>query len=226
MNETEWQTSTDSIQMLKWLGDKISPRKKRLFGCALCRKLGHLLRHKPAFVAIEAAEMFADGLLNDKELWHAYNLAHSSLRQCKLEWRASYFARCAVSCITDPNDPLPANIVHGNFRTALQIAAEKQKTDTARNAFENARKIEADLLRDIVGNPFSQAATSWATFSNDVAKTKTEFVYANRRFDLLPDIADILERAGCTSDEVLNHCRQTSEHTRGCWVIDALLSKS
>jgi hypothetical protein len=229
MTETEWRTSDDSIEMLKWLGDKISPRKMLLFGCALCHKLEHLLRHKSAIAAIGEIEQCADNLLNAKDLWHAHTLAYSSLRQCKPEWRASYYARCAVVCVIPPTVEQIAGmnrIVQGNFRLALQIAAEKQKTDAAQIAFENACTIEADLLRDIVGNPFSKAASSWPSFNSDVAKTKAEFVYVNRRFDLLPEIADILEVAGCTSDEILNHCRQPSEHVRGCWVIDELLSKS
>ena len=41
-----------------------------------------------------------------------------------------------------------------------------------------------------------------------------------------PDDAVALMDAGCDSEEILLHCRQTTGHTRGCWVIDLLLGKS
>jgi len=47
-------------------------------------------------------------------------------------------------------------------------------------------------------------------------------IYANRAFDNLP----ILEDAGCTNLDILNHCRQSGEHTRGCWVVDLVVGKS
>jgi hypothetical protein len=40
-------------------------------------------------------------------------------------------------------------------------------------------------------------------------------------------LADALEEAGMTDEEVLNHCRQEGAvHARGCWVTDLLLGKS
>jgi hypothetical protein len=42
----------------------------------------------------------------------------------------------------------------------------------------------------------------------------------------MPILADALQDAGCTSEDVLNHCRATEwEHVRGCWVVDLLLGK-
>jgi Family of unknown function (DUF6361) len=38
-------------------------------------------------------------------------------------------------------------------------------------------------------------------------------------------LADALEDAGCTSQDILDHCRQPGEHCRGCWVADLLLGK-
>jgi len=45
-------------------------------------------------------------------------------------------------------------------------------------------------------------------------------------FDRLPILADALEDAGCTDATILNHCRGSSTHVLGCWVVDALLGKS
>lgn len=50
-------------------------------------------------------------------------------------------------------------------------------------------------------------------------------IYDNRAFDLMPQLADVLEEAGCTNANILEHCRQLSDHVRGCWVVDLILGK-
>jgi hypothetical protein len=50
-----------------------------------------------------------------------------------------------------------------------------------------------------------------------------EEIYAARRFEQLPILADALEEAGCTDRMILEHCRQPGVHVRGCWVLDLLL---
>jgi hypothetical protein len=47
-----------------------------------------------------------------------------------------------------------------------------------------------------------------------------------RRWDDLPILADALEEAGCEDRDMLDHCRQPSEHTWDCWVIALLLGKT
>jgi hypothetical protein len=49
--------------------------------------------------------------------------------------------------------------------------------------------------------------------------------YDERAFDRMPILAGALEEAGCTSQDILGHCRQPGEHVRGCWVVDLLLGK-
>ena len=50
-------------------------------------------------------------------------------------------------------------------------------------------------------------------------------IYDDRAFDRMPILADALEDAGCMDQTILNHCRQSGEHVRGCWVVDLLLGK-
>ncbi|MBA4191444.1 MAG: hypothetical protein C0467_25985 [Planctomycetaceae bacterium] len=77
------------------------------------------------------------------------------------------------------------------------------------------------FLRDIFGNPFRQVAVNpfWLT-STVVALA--EHIYQERAFDQMPILADALQDAGCDNEEILNHCRQSGEHVRGCWLIDIL----
>jgi hypothetical protein len=50
-------------------------------------------------------------------------------------------------------------------------------------------------------------------------------IYTDRAFDRMPILADALEDAGCTNQDILEHCRGGGEHVRGCWVVDLLLAK-
>jgi hypothetical protein len=50
-------------------------------------------------------------------------------------------------------------------------------------------------------------------------------VYAERRFDELPVLADALEEAGCRDADVLGHCRGPGPHARGCWVVGLILGE-
>ena len=57
-----------------------------------------------------------------------------------------------------------------------------------------------------------------------VALTLARTVYDERRWELLPLLADLLEEAGCPA-EVSAHCRGPGPHVRGCWVVDLLLGQ-
>jgi hypothetical protein len=57
-------------------------------------------------------------------------------------------------------------------------------------------------------------------------KQLTAAIYDDGAFDRMPILADALEDAGCTSQDILNHCRQPGEHCRGCWVVDLLLGRA
>jgi hypothetical protein len=46
-----------------------------------------------------------------------------------------------------------------------------------------------------------------------------------RDFAAMPLLADALQDAGCTDDRVLDHCRGSGPHVKGCWVVDLVLGK-
>jgi hypothetical protein len=51
-------------------------------------------------------------------------------------------------------------------------------------------------------------------------------IYEDETFEHLPILADALEEAGCSDEEILGHLRGPEPHVRGCWVVDLLLDKT
>jgi hypothetical protein len=63
MTEDEWWRSDDVTAMLKWLRPhrrRVTDRKIRLFACACCRRIEHLLTDERLRKGLEAAEAYAD----------------------------------------------------------------------------------------------------------------------------------------------------------------------
>ena len=82
------------------------------------------------------------------------------------------------------------------------------------------------LTRDVFGNPFRPVTFSpaWRT---STAVALAQQMYESRDFGAMPILADALQDAGCTSDDVLSHCRDAKQtHVRGCWVVDLVLGRA
>ena len=87
---------------------------------------------------------------------------------------------------------------------------------------------QAAMLRDIFGNPFRPAPTldpAWLKWHDATIPRLAQQMYDSRDFSSMPILADALEEAGCTSGEILEHCRGPGPHCRGCWVVDLILEK-
>jgi hypothetical protein len=94
-----------------------------------------------------------------------------------------------------------------------------------RRGKEDERFAQADLLRDIFGDPFKPAAFD-ASWRSGTAVSLATRMYETRDFSLMPVLGDALQDAGCHDEEVLDHCRGPNVHVRGCWVIDLVLGRS
>src|SRR5262249_18319311 len=83
------------------------------------------------------------------------------------------------------------------------------------------------LLHDIFGNPFQPVTInpSWLTWNDGTVVKLAKAIYEGRAFERMPVLAVALEEAGCSFQNILDHCRQPGVHTKGCWVIDMLLGK-
>ena len=79
-------------------------------------------------------------------------------------------------------------------------------------------------MRELVGNPFRPVtfSPSWRT---STAVALAAQMYEARDFSAMPILADALQDAACTNDDILDHCRGPGQHVRGCWVVDLVLGK-
>jgi hypothetical protein len=85
---------------------------------------------------------------------------------------------------------------------------------------------DPSLLRllDELGDPFRTTQREAACLNPTVQQIAST-IHEHNAFDRMPILADALEDAGCTSANILQHCRQPGEHVRGCWVLDLILGK-
>jgi hypothetical protein len=78
MTEAEWLACADPTPMLEFLRGKASDRKLRLFACACCRKVWHLLTDERSRKAVDVAERYADGVADEDERFNAWEAAQEA----------------------------------------------------------------------------------------------------------------------------------------------------
>ncbi len=97
MNQSEWLTSTDPHAMLDFLRSSgpLSERKLRLFACACCPRIWHLLDDERSQVAVEVLERFVDGQADACEMAVAIQIATNAadqgpfiIRESPQDWAA------------------------------------------------------------------------------------------------------------------------------------------
>jgi hypothetical protein len=254
MTEAEWLSSTNVQEMYvflrdtttlfrtRWQGHRAVPRfafserKSRLFAIACCRRILHLVPGEPASSRlIEAAELLADRKIISTDFVGMY-----------LAWRQEWLGRLrrggfrpwpyereamdAVNRLHQSSSVALGGVMRAaNAAWAWSAAVLNDQHGEVDGphlaALEYAR--QADLLRDIAGNPFRPTSVepSWLTWNGGCVQRMARAIYEERAFARLAILHDALLDAGCDDDNLLTHCRAPSEHARGCWVIDLLLGK-
>jgi hypothetical protein len=217
MTEVEWLACADPRTILNRLR-KPSSRKLRLFAVACCRSVWVLLKDERGQRSVEAAEKWADGLLGKSELSRFQ--AEAELAQN--EWTTAVpgrgFDATSDALVAASSVALPAKAwvktVANSVRNALHHAE-------GRLGLLRAENLQCSYLRCIFGNPLRPVVANSAWLTPTVTSL-AQATYDDRAFDRMPILADALEDAGCTNQDILNHCRQPGEHVRGCWVVDLL----
>jgi len=206
MTEAEWLACTDPTPMLEFLRDKGSERKLRLFACACCRRIWHLLTDERSRKAVEAAEQFADGEIDVKTLGAAHAAAWPVVTTAS---DPAYCPGQAALCAAAPQ-PIRLILYLILYTPVIEGYA-----------------ANCDLLGDIFGNLFRPVTLdpAWLTWHDGLLVSMAQKMYESRDFSDMAVLADALEEAGCDNADILAHCRQPGEHVRGCWVLDLLLGK-
>jgi hypothetical protein len=204
--------------MLRLVGVRASQRKMRLFAVACCRRLWGRLSDERSRRAVEVAERFADGEATTPE--------RSAARQSAREVITRYSGAAAWY-------PAAAAAYAAEYRGwhAAWYAAEAAGNHAGQKARPAEVKVQADLLRCVVGNPFRPASVSPAWRTPQVvalaraAYDQREMPAGTLDLPRLAVLADALEEAGCDQPDVLDHIRGPGPHVRGCWVLDLLLGR-
>jgi hypothetical protein len=239
MTEEDWLACTDPAPVLAFLRSRktflsrAGRRKLRLYACACCRGVWHLLRDQRSRHAIEAAERHVDGAATSEELWAADQAAGAAEDAvASRSMPPAYHAASAACAAANPQITRQwgAALAAKEAALARQKAAGRGRPDawTASQVQPEERRWLACLLHDIFGNPFRtvRPAPCWLAWHGGALPKLAQAIYDGRRFADLPVLADALEEAGCDSADLLAHCRQPGEHVRGCWVLDAILGKT
>jgi hypothetical protein len=218
MTEKDWRESSFPFPMLHYLRGRASDRKLRLFAAVCCRRVVPLLRDPRSHAALAVAERFAEGRATQRERADAQ--AHA-LAAYRLAGRAVGAAK-AASVVASRS---ASGAAEGVAWAAARLLAAG---DGLPYPDERAEwRVQADLLREIVGNPFRPVAVEprWLAWNDATVPKLAQQVYDGRRWQDFPVLADALEDAGCDDEQVLGHCRRLGGHVRGCWVLDLLLGK-
>jgi hypothetical protein len=232
VTEAEWLASADPEGMYRFLYEhhgasrrKVGKRKTKLFACASCRLYGDALSDPRSVAAVEHAEALADGTADPTQTAALAEGARRALLEATKAPRslgvsvwnvpAVRAAEAAFNVVTAPAGRADG---HWAYRNQMESDAECER------AWREQRRVLADLLRDIFGNPFRPVAVSRKWLTSDV-RALARGVYDDRAFDRMPILADALQDAGCDNDGVLSHCRGGGPHVRGCWVVDMVLGK-
>lgn len=250
MTEMEWRENICPEQMLAFLGERASPRQRRLFACACVRRIWPLLGDDRLRQAVKVAERFAEGRVSASVLEKARHIAKRLREEREAEERRrptwmvlmTRSAAQAVEALLPEQGPIlerprdirePPDVVSCT-RTArtLARAIEAQREEEGVAALEPIRRLAeldaVELVHEIFGNPFRPVTLDpgWLTWKEKSVPRMAAVIYRKRCFRNLPILADALEEAGCREVDMLAHCRASVEHVRGCWVVDALVAHS
>jgi hypothetical protein len=219
MTEAEWLTCADPAPMLELLKGKASDRKVRLFACACCRHVWCHLTEAGQREVVEWFEAVTDCAVPVDVAPPQFGDEDETVYLVSLPELA---ARFAVEALRD-----------GHWVNAPAMCARVVSDGGAERGRMHAEKsAQCDILRDILGNPFSPAPQLSPTWLTPKVLSLAQLAYEPRRLpegtlepERLVAVAECLEEAGCTEESVLEHLREARPHVRGCWTVDVILGK-
>ncbi len=221
MTETEWETCNDPMPMLEFVRSNSSDRKLLLFAAACFRRLRRFVPDERQLRGIELLEQMAEGIATPAAKREVTSGARHALPP------ANYVVGEAPA--DDPHYValMLYRALASSTRTTSVVGHALQATAGLADGAAEQRG-QSCLIREILGNPFRPRTTSPFILScnDDAVRRIAGGIDKDGAFDRLPFLADALEDAGCTDDDLLTHCRRPGPHVHGCWAVDLILGKN
>jgi hypothetical protein len=230
MTEDEWLSDEHLPAKIRFLGERFSFRKARLFAVACGRVVAARRDHPAVRTLLDSLEAVADYPRRAdrtrlyEEFREVAGLVPTGL------FNADEFAAGAVEwAVAAPADRVMSSsaavCADAEYQSVMEDRPGRFHDVARRHAMEQAvLRQYSRFLHDIVGNPFRPVRWDQAWQTLDV-RGIARGIYADRAFDRLPLLADALLDAGCDDDTIIGHCRGDGPHVRGCWVVDRVLGK-
>jgi hypothetical protein len=238
MNEKTWLQTADPQTLLRYAIRKLSARKNRLLAIACCRE-----KHREIL-----SEVFLNGLAVAEDMVEREMATFGPLIRLgekETAVRESVMEALEVAREAERHDEWAALHDVWNCLTWVDpLTMFFGKPPTLRERFRRFATFVSywwrfgivlgkpqypagwcPLVRDIVGNPF-WPVTFDPTWRTDTAVSLASQMYGSRDFGAMPILADALQDAGCTNEDILSHCRGPGPHVRGCWVVGLVIGKS
>lgn len=213
MNENEWFSGANPIDLLIALRGRGDDRKFRLLACACCRRIWNRIRHPRARAAVETAERFAAGQVTQQELAATRATIRKACEESHVQ-KCPFWAAHATTLEVPYDAAMSA--VHETAESYRELGRDQQRhTEQAAQV-----RLIHDLFDDMwVSSDLANQARRWRT--PQVTRI-AQGIYDDRSFTLadLMSLADALRDAGCDARIILTHCERQGEHGRGCWVVD------
>jgi hypothetical protein len=230
MNEDEWLNGTDPVAMLDYLNGKVSDRKLRLFACACVRRYWNLLRYQAPRDAVELAERLAEGRAEAQAVEDMRQAEDIANAYAPMFEQGAYLA--AAATLAESASEAAHNSREWCRQQAVRDAVyelvpgqDEAAISTAASAAEAT--AQANLLREILGNPFRTVTIdpAWLSIAGGIAGSLATLIDEQQSFEELPYLADALMDADCDNETLLAHLREPRLHRRGCWALDVLMGR-
>lgn len=193
----------------------MTPRKLRLWGCACVRAVQQWLRDSRSLDAIELAEAYADGQIEEGDRLAALRRAEGAANAIFPSYADVAFAAAGLL-----SDTLTDGVAIGTAEVVASSTANGVYAilDSDDEVWQQARSVQSDLLRHIIGNPW-RPLVSPAHWPATIIKL-AEAQYEGE--DCSMALHDALLEEGY--NDFAQHFRE-GFHPKGCWATDLILGK-
>ena len=221
MTECEWLKAIHPDPMLRFLPWIGFDRKYRLFACACASRVLNLCEDAIPRLALQMAELYADGLCSQEDVRSIVTQAHNFAKEEEkcLHWITSCAAAAlsGAGYISDQTSRMQFDAFTSAscyFSAGLAIAAAAKGKTNGLEGNEHyvqaeavERAIQSALLRDIFGNVFRPEHILDETSIPSSVLTIAKEIYDQKSFEQLSQLGELLEKAGCANTGLIQHMR-------------------